>query len=330
MERYFYNGVNETLQRGGVALAVKLPYANDYYDKYSYVEYDVMFDSGDKPFQFKGLTADQIMSADATITSYFKIRPVSRGVNLSVDIWYPGDFKDALRQIAAAINCDMPKIEDTVDIYESLMKFMKEVDAAEVISAHSETYDDNYKECKRTVYDFIDWLNKNWRYSSGAGYIGRDEYDRLCTSSRFIQKNKIRFVDITRSKYGSARIKQKLVRGEPQFSVADTPCLGYMPVVTTAVNAMYFRDLITVKETYEDGERGSAGIDYYSPVHDFQSVRSRGAYNFKDMYQVPFKALHKAGDSVSKRAADFFPSIVYTSDQRLSRDNLKKIGVVVF
>lgn len=38
-ESYFYNSIYEVLNRGGSCIAAKLPYFNDAYDKYNYIDF---------------------------------------------------------------------------------------------------------------------------------------------------------------------------------------------------------------------------------------------------------------------------------------------------
>lgn len=40
-ERYLYNAICEVINRGGTCIAAKLPYLNDSFGKYNYVDYDV-------------------------------------------------------------------------------------------------------------------------------------------------------------------------------------------------------------------------------------------------------------------------------------------------
>lgn len=67
VERYFFNGVCEVLDRGGVCYATKLPYDNLAKNKFACVTYDV------------GLSAwpdvvNRMQEADKSLTSYLDIR----------------------------------------------------------------------------------------------------------------------------------------------------------------------------------------------------------------------------------------------------------------
>lgn len=75
--------------------------------------------------------------------------------------------------------------------------------------------------------------------------------------------NRIKIVDITGGKYGSARV----LSGDERY---DIQCLGVVPVIVGSVNSMFFRGLISsAVEIAQDGSEESTRLAEYQPVVDF-------------------------------------------------------------
>lgn len=85
---------------------------------------------------------------------------------------------------------------------------------------------------------------------SGLSYV--DELDKLRTNSVKVKKNTIRIYDISRCHYA-------------KNSDNNIECIGILPVVTTAANALYFQEL---KQT-------ASNVKVYNPLSKIQTVYNK-------------------------------------------------------
>jgi len=155
--------------------------------------------------------------------------------------------------------------------------------------------------------------------------------------------NSIKIIDITRGHYG----KIDLTDGGNNVS-DDIECLGIMPVVTTAANAMFYQGLISsttsceastgyestsrlsaytpvvaaCNRAYEDVTEGVADPDAYTHV-ELSGFMSRNA-------AMMVSAATLADQCVAKIAVDQFPDIGYMLSGTVDRMHVKQVGLVVF
>lgn len=127
--------------------------------------------------------------------------------------------------------------------------------------------------------------------SSGSGYMTLAEFDKLKISEKSLRsltfKDSIRFVDITRLQYEKATV----VTVDPDSGASysnEKECLGIMPVITTAANAIYYQGLLSSETIVTDltinevsGTQKSKGIDIDNNGKRFgwYSVQLTSSYN---------------------------------------------------
>lgn len=107
-------------------------------------------------------------------------------------------------------------------------------------------------------------------------------------------------------------------------------CVGIIPVITTAANALYVQDLIA---------KGGETFKQYQAVLSAQTIEWQKTeisstvnvhYNIdNDDCGVKFYNEDPDIESVSKLAANLFPAITYNNAEHFDTEMLKKIGVVV-
>ncbi len=121
---------------------------------------------------------------------------------------------------------DEPRIKDLVD---SLRVIVKSINDNPLNLLY---YTDNQLTSCMTIEDCCD------------GYDTLDNLDRLLTGSRSTLKNSMRIYDISRTQYQAYDLEEcvtSLVEDDSERRVVATnDCLGIVPVVTTAANAMWF------------------------------------------------------------------------------------------
>jgi hypothetical protein len=151
--------------------------------------------------------------------------------------------------------------------------------------------------------------------------------DDLKVKKQKVEKNKIRIVDMTRSKYKS------------EFNATkDNPMeyLGLLPVITTASNAMYYQSIIT---------NSALNFKEYNALSAVRNIRTQenadvkyhhSGLNNDSSSNIGFTDSLGSEDMVDERqttvsttAASFFPNIQVVNG-KLVRKHLKDIGVVVF
>ena len=164
---------------------------------------------------------------------------------------------------------------------------------------------------------------------------------------------------MTRGQYSKVKITTT-DSASGAVSEADAECLGIRPVITTAANALYYQGIISSETScvavptstdptltdnfiYEEqtGHFDSHGdfvadLSCYSPVADFKQVYKLGTYEKDrnawqpDNYSIAVDSKSINDNTVSKLAAELFPTISFTDSGSIDKTWLKKIGVVVF
>ena len=111
--------------------------------------------------------------------------------------------------------------------------------------------------------------------------------------------------------------------------------LGYVPVIVSPINALYFQKIIS-----------SDSIEKFNVASNLQTIPNESLImvdsEIKKMNQVDFsseisnnfsiniKTSDIESTSVSKLATNYFPSINFYENNRLNKQYLKQIGIVVF
>ena len=150
-----------------------------------------------------------------------------------------------------------------------------------------------------------------------------EEIDGYATGETPVRTNRIVIVDKTRGTLGTAYAKAS--------NGSQKELVGIIPVITTAANALYVQALL---------DTGDSGISKYNAVRTATTLYADSMLS--NGISAPYEIDYEAGDAaipfmsdsagnytVSEMAADSFPSIHFTSEGVLDRQNMKKIGVVV-
>ena len=153
--------------------------------------------------------------------------------------------------------------------------------------------------------------------------MNMDEFDDFKTKAKKAS-NYIRIVDITRSKYGKCTV----LSAEEDKAIDGCECLGIMPVITTAANAMYYQKLLNAVTLTSDSA-------IYAPITSIGTIESAtGNLVPLDLsersFAVPLYSEAIEDETISKETASYFPTMFYSDGSTLDREYLKHIGIVVF
>ena len=174
-------------------------------------------------------------------------------------------------------------------------------------------------------------------------YITPDQLELLRVSSAHLPQNKIKIVDITHSQYGTVMINKT----DPATGTTrrEEECLGLVPVVTTALNALFYQGLISAETRFHDYQLDSASLENsdsvagfevtdhlscFQPLSGYCRIYENTSINYDvDNYTTNLTSYSIYDNSVAKQAMNFFPTITF-SNKYLDRTYLKQIGIVVF
>ena len=363
-ERYFYNSMQEVLNRGGTCIAAKLPYSNFAKDKFNYVDFYADF------IDTYELGNQMEVSGFATLQQ----------------------FHDALTSTVNFLSTEHSYQPPTAE-------FTKVSDMAKVLSDIVNTYDDNVLDNMTTIREmfyalsaFIDkWKNytnmytlaatdssitsyidiyakpsyaENVQLSDGTfstissyGNVGTiEELDDLLTGHKKIARNTFRIYDMTRSQYGKFDDNRSsyvsFESTDPSLSslndIHENDFLGIVPIVVTPANALFFQELLDF--TYVDSNPKSfSQASHFTSIYRNLDVKSNfNNYGLsalsKDLVlpiasvkddnwisdTTPARQAWASQESLSKAASDTFPFIRYDSNGHFNQDDLKKVGIAVF
>ena len=140
-----------------------------------------------------------------------------------------------------------------------------------------------------------------------------EEIDGYATGETPVRPNRIVIVDKTRGTLGTAFAKAE--------DGMQKELVGIIPVITTAANAMYAQALL---------DTGDSGISKYNAVMAAKTLFGTYSIDYENGdAAIPFMSDNAGDYTVSEMAADSFPSIHFTAEGKVDRQELKKIGVVV-
>ncbi len=171
--------------------------------------------------------------------------------------------------------------------------------------------------------------------TSSVKILPATDFDDYDAEERKPDVGTLHLVDISRAKYGKAITKNP---DEPYYK----ECLGIMPIVTTAANALYCQQILPtttegsgfnlVKDIRTSNMKDSFKQEYYSKLPDQCFVLEQ-----KDS-GIPFGVVGSSEnldtsafrDSLTMRGNDYFPALFFNDDGVIDREHLKEIGIVVF
>lgn len=122
------------------------------------------------------------------------------------------------------------------------------------------------------------------------------------------------------------------LRGQYAKSSDGKECLGIIPVITTATNALYAQDLLDITsadaDAYEIFSPVNGKIEYVSNINI-----SNGSITTADLFAselaIPAYDKNIYTESLSRMVAKQFPTIGYVTPETFEKEHFKKIGVVV-
>ena len=364
LETWFHNGVCEILNRGGIAIAAKLPYDNASLQKYTWREWKL----GD---------VNEI-SVDKNETKIEYVKEIYNYLVLAMSKKMPETSIPSLIDIDLK-TCWMYIIELAVNFLNATASSELDSDGNPVsLTIGNIVYENTVEGCARCLELIIHTLEVNpyatlrlndneltsyiELFDAGSGVADLDILDKHLTYSKALVKNRIRVYDITRSQYSefdTHNCVNSLVDNELESQrVWTNDCLGIVPIVTTAANALYFQNLL---ETFEgvgiDPNFDQTPIELFNVISGFGTIESGkiGLSNLTDVVETRFDGINSSSNwltiplsssnpkrdnygigqlrfeaSTSLEAASLFPSINWRDSSHFEKDHMKDIGVVVF
>lgn len=365
LETWFYNAVCEILSRGGIALAAKLPYDNASLQKYAWREWQLG--------EVKQITLDW---SDVEIHLVKEIYQnlvefiTKSGEDIESDLTVLRNQWNCITSIAINKGLAMSAGEDEHGIVSALAFPQDEGDpltyswtlsgaARSLEHIINTTGVDDYATLRLNDSELTSYIEVS---DAGSGVASLDMLDKHLTYSKALQKNKIRVYDITRSQYSTFDnhdCVKSLVENELEHKVTQTnDCLGIVPIVTTAANALYFQNLL---ETFESEEINpkfeQIAVQRFNLISSFGTLESGavGESTLTNLVSTDFDAINLSGlwttvplsspdpkressrvgsftfeSSTTLDAASLFPAITWRDSSHYEKDYMKSIGVVVF
>lgn len=313
-EMYMYNAVAEILNRGGSCIASRLPYDNNQLDKYNYVQYDInqfvkIIDDSD--FQTIGDIHDRLAEIISNIPSMSEIQ------------------LDTINQMAYAI-AQLTKEGVDLTTINSLATSLADYIRNNITDKFALLY---FNDSSLTSY-----IEVKAQQSASGEYGAIDSLqnlDDLITSHKSVLPGTMRIYDITRAKYDS--VANYNCVSSDALSSWTNECLGIVPVVVTPANAMYFQNVLSLNK------HASSVIDFtaFNCVSAYATQHHDGVWqdfsSINDNVSLPIASTTTLSDmsiidvdSVSRMAAAQFPPVNFYTASTFDKENLKKIGIVVF
>ena len=206
--------------------------------------------------------------------------------------------------------------------------------------ANNSTIDNNLKQQLTNLDPTI--ISYKKITGSNPKYITPDMLEELRISKSTLSANTIRIVDITHSQYNTVNIHHKNAQDDIVYQV-DCECLGILPVITTATNALFYQNLLSgetvfhrleaTEESWTDTRSGyeiTEGLSAFQPIKNFRLVENNNINYSEDNYSTLLSSYSIYDNTVSKLAMEHFPTISFLNSKFIDRTYLKQIGIVVF
>lgn len=207
-ETWFYNAICEILDRGGTAIAAKLPYDNDALQKYAWRQWSV--DGFVTSIDFK---EDKDVHLEYIKDIYVKLAEVLRQLRRTDNIQTIAKMWNVVKDIAenelgAKVESVEEEIDGTIYVFETLV-------FGDPSAAGDKAFKNTVAGCARALELIIKNLAVNPYaalrlndsnitsymkiYDDGSGVADLDTLDKNLTYTKTLLRNKIRVYDITRS-----------------------------------------------------------------------------------------------------------------------------------
>lgn len=341
-EKYFYNGISEVLNRGGTCLAARLPYSNDAYRKYNYIEYEATFTplATDSVFELNTLKTYQ--KSLSTLIDYLNANDMPVDVPYGIDTIYGlyHTIYDIYTQYFSSNNTpNQPEGSITIeDMYRTLstcIENVKERDNPLESLYINDTNITSYLDISLKTTDDL---------STVGGKNSIEQFDHYLVNERSVIPNTIRIYDVLRSEYDVFDNSTTYVSSE---NGVTNDFLGIVPVIVTPVNALFFQGMLNFTpsfiidskydlafnqlSTFTSLTNSNVSVDYYPSVgNSVDSCMTIPLASQQSQETIELSVDCHNQESLSKIASEQFPYIGYSNDQHFAIDNLKNIGIVVF
>lgn len=371
LETWFYNAICGILDRGGIAITAKLPYDNASLQKYTWREWSV--DSSITPIKIEWNDGQIEYVKDI----YYKLQEVLEPMHKTSKL---GEIDEAtlrlmwklIVQLASSAPINAQKIYEDDDPSKDVTSLVFSLNDGSTAKC-----DDTVGGCAQALEKIIKIIGMS-PYAAlklndteltsyleihdvGSGVADLDTLDKHLTYSKALLKNHIRVYDITHgqySTYSTHNCVSSVIKNESQDIVAQTnDCLGIVPVLVTATNALYFQNLLETFNGSFDNDFDQLAIQRFNLISGFGTLESGnvGLSSLADVVTADFDPINLSGEwltvplsspnpardssdgqyfrfeeSTTKDAADLFPEINWRDDKHFEKDHLKDIGVVVF
>lgn len=317
-ERYFYNAGIEILQRGGRLLMAKIPYDNTSYNSFAVCDYKVCVDLLISASEY----ASDMSAVDTSVKRYAMIGEAVENKTISIDIGIVNDFRHAVKTIADEYG-KAYAIDDVNDILSAAEQLQAMVEHSDELSTLSVV--------REQLYSIVDNINAN----GGSKAILADDkllalssLDQLLTSTKQLEKNTIKIVDITKAKYGKADIISSDLTSTMLVD-KNCECLGIMPVIVSPMNALLYQGFVqntSVMSAYEPIQDMRRRIDRISLSKTLGISDEEYLANF----EIDFTGSSPYDATLSEYASRSFPAMSFKDANYLDRSYMRQIGVIVF
>ena len=174
-----------------------------------------------------------------------------------------------------------------------------------------------------------DSVQKYWELTSNGtpNFYSIADIDEYRTDEARVATNEILIVDKTRKAYGM------IPEDANHKSDYDRQLIGIIPVVTTAANALQAQAMIDVAKERVPQYESIKDVLTLSGCNDMEE----GELSTVTVISRRFNNVHTSEDnpddffdSIALEANGYFPSIPLNAEGGFDRENLKKVGIVVF
>lgn len=366
LESWFYNAVCEILDRGGIAIASKLPYDNASLQRYTWREWKL--DNFVTPIEIEW----ENVQIEYVKDIYSKLNGVLSSLNRTDSIDKIREMWNVIVELASGDPLKAEKVYEDNDSTKNVIGLRFKLD-----NGSTTEYEATIAGCAKVLEKIIGSMRVNpyavlklndteitsyiELHDAGSGVASLDDLDKHLTYSKALLKNRIRIYDITRGQYtayNEHNCVKSVVKNEAFESTVQTnDCLGIVPVLVTAPNALYFQNMLETFEGVLDPDFKQLAIQRFNTISAFGTLESGkvGLSSLDDVVIPDFDPINLSGawltvplssanpdrdttdggyfrfeESTAKAAADLFPVINWRDDKHFEKDHLKDIGVVVF
>lgn len=158
--------------------------------------------------------------------------------------------------------------------------------------------------------------------------VTQQQLDEMIVKNRIIQSGKHRnlfqIVDITHGQY--------------EKNINNKQCIGIMPVIVGAGNALYFQNIISSENIYEKTDEYSTNIENFNII---SGIKNR-SYNLssdnisetlfitQDECAQVLQSYNIYDNTISKIAIEEFPKFQFLNHKIIDKTDIHKIAVIVF